>query len=70
LNTVAQDRRGNKVDLSLLQKAITYYVTLGYEDIKIKKENDIFKCLGADNYKIYDEYFEQPLIKMAEEELH
>lgn len=56
--------------MNLLKKVITNYVTLGYEDIEIKKENDIFKCYGAGNYKIYDEYFEQPLIKMAEEEIH
>jgi|LauGreDrversion4_2_1035121.scaffolds.fasta_scaffold547833_1 hypothetical protein len=67
---IAQDSREGKVDLSLLKKAITNYVTLGYEDIEIKKENDIFKCYGTGNYKIYDEYFEQPLIKMAEEEIH
>jgi hypothetical protein len=44
MSLVVRDRKGdNTVDLSLLKEAITTYVTLGYVDVEIKKENDIFQ---------------------------
>jgi hypothetical protein len=51
-----------------LKEAISTYVTLGYSDVKVKLENGVFLWNNVDtrlnpgDYKIYDEYFEEPLL--------
>jgi hypothetical protein len=50
LGLVVRDRIGEKIDYALLKEAVTTYITLGYLDVDIKKEGDIFQWSGFGNY--------------------
>ena len=63
-----RDRKGEKIDYSLLKEALTTYVTLGYGDVEIKFENNIFRWTGYGSDEMYDKYFEEPLKRMIEQE--
>ncbi len=63
-----RDRKGEKIDYSLLKEALATYVTLGYVDAEIKFENNIFRWTGYGSHDIYDKYFEEPLKRMIEQE--
>ncbi len=52
----------------MLKEALTTYVTLGYVDVEIKFENNIFRWTGIGSNEMYDKYFEDPLKKMIEQE--
>ena len=44
-----------------LKEAISTYVTLGYVDVDLKLENGLYQWSGIGDYRVYDEYFEEPL---------
>ena len=64
LALVVRDRKGEKVDYILIKEALTTYVTLGYIDVEIKSENNIFRWAGLGSNQMYDRYFEDPLKSM------
>ena len=45
-----------------LKEAISTYVTLGYHDVEVKLKNGVYLWNGIGDFKIYDEYFEEPLL--------
>ena len=51
-----------------LKEAISTYVTLGYVDVDLKLENGVYRWSGIGDYRVYDEYFEEPLKQIAKQE--
>jgi hypothetical protein len=68
LGQVQRDRKGEKVDYSLLYESLATYVSLGFLEPKIRFANNIFQWTGSGSYAMYDRFFEDPIKKMMQEE--